>query len=63
MRLQEQHWKPLYQWLKQDYDIELQVAGGFSPARQTKDTVEKMRGLLREMNMWELAGKLLPGRD
>jgi hypothetical protein len=58
--MQKQHWDPLFAWLRDEYDVELQVAEGFSPARQSEETTERLRGAVEKMDSWELAGQSPP---
>jgi ATP synthase F1 complex assembly factor 2 len=55
VRLQKEHWDPLFAWLKEEYGITLNVAEGFSPAYQSEETIEKMRAIVQGMDHWELA--------
>lgn len=55
--MQKDHWDPLFTWLKEEYGVELHLAEGFSPARQTEETVRKLRQVVEKMDDWELAGE------
>lgn len=55
MRLQEEHWAPLIQWLKDAYGITLKEAEGFGTADQTPETVAKFRNILEGMDPFQLA--------
>lgn len=57
VRLQKQHWDPLYAWVKDEFGVVLSAAEGLAPARQSADTVGKLRGAVEGMDHWELAGK------
>lgn len=58
VRMQKQHWDPLHAWLKESYGVTLKMADGFAPAKQSKETVEKLQAAIEQMNIWELAGEL-----
>lgn len=57
VRMQAEHWDPLFAWLKNDFGVELKVAEGFLPAKQSEDAVEKLKSEVEKMDHWELAGK------
>jgi hypothetical protein len=57
--MQRQHWDPLFAWVKEAYGVELALAEGFAPARQSEQTMKIMRGIIEKMDVWELAGELL----
>jgi hypothetical protein len=42
--------------MKEEYGITMNIAEGFSPARQTQESKEIMRDVLEGMSIWELAG-------
>lgn len=54
--MQKEHWDPLFAWMKQEFGVELALADGFSPARQSLETKRKMKDALIGMDQWELAG-------
>ena len=55
VRMQQEHWDPLFQWLKEEYGVTLAVAEGFSPARQSEADIQKLRSVVEGMDHWELA--------
>ena len=59
VRLQKQHWDPLFAWVKHEFAVELSLAQGLAPARQTDQTKAKLRGCVESMDNWELAGTSL----
>lgn len=63
MRLQQQHWAPLFDWLSKTYGVELEEAEGFSPSRQSQQTIDKLTAVVSAMDQWELAGALLIGAN
>ncbi|KAK4689261.1 hypothetical protein P7C73_g832, partial [Tremellales sp. Uapishka_1] len=52
---QEQHWKPLFKWLKTTYKVDLRTAHGLSPAKQSAETKQILRSVVEDMDIWELA--------
>jgi len=56
--MQKEHWDPLFAWVKQKFGVEVAIADGLAPARQSKATNQKMTEILEEMDVWELAGEL-----
>jgi ATP synthase F1 complex assembly factor 2 len=59
--MQKEHWDPLFVWVKEEFGVELAMAEGLAPARQSEATNQKMTAALQEMDVWELAGGF--GRD
>lgn len=57
VRMQAEHWDPLFAWLKNDFGVELNVAEGFLPAKQSEDAVSKLKSEVEKMDHWELAGE------
>lgn len=55
VRMQQENWDPLYNWLKEEYGITLELAEGFSPATQSSATMDQLKAVLEEMDHWELA--------
>jgi len=55
VRMQKEHWDPLFAWTKDEHGIELARADGFAPARQSQETKERMKSVLEGMDQWELA--------
>lgn len=45
--------------MKEAYGVELALAEGFAPARQSEQTMKTMRGVMEKMDVWELAGESL----
>jgi ATP synthase F1 complex assembly factor 2 len=54
--MQKEHWDPLFAWVKEELGVELALAEGLAPARQSEATVNKMKERLQAMDVWELAG-------
>lgn len=55
--MQKEHWDPLFTWVKEDLGVDLALAEGLAPARQSKATNTKMTELLQAMDVWQLAGE------
>lgn len=55
--MQKQYWDPLFKLMKEKYGVDLALAEGFSPARQSEKTVKVLRGLVEDMDHFELAGE------
>jgi ATP synthase F1 complex assembly factor 2 len=56
VKMQKEHWDPLFAWVKEEFGVELAIAEGLAPARQSEATNSKMTEILQEMDVWELAG-------
>ncbi|WVR08706.1 hypothetical protein IAU60_005764 [Kwoniella sp. DSM 27419] len=55
VRLQQEHWDPLLEWVQEKYSIKLNLADGFAPAKQSPETVSKLREVIEKMDNYELA--------
>ncbi|RSH79659.1 ATP synthase complex assembly protein atp12 [Apiotrichum porosum] len=55
VRLQGEHWDPLFSWMKDRYGVDLIAAKGIAPAIQSPETFAKLRIELEKMDIWELA--------
>jgi ATP synthase F1 complex assembly factor 2 len=58
--MQTEHWDPLFQWVKQEFGVQLALAEGLSPAYQSEELKAKLKQVLAEMDVWELAGESRP---
>ena len=58
VRMQKQHWDPLFAWLDKTYGVKLQIQEGLLPAKQSTDVEAKLREVVEGMDIWELAGEL-----
>ena len=57
VKMQKEHWDPLFAWVKEDLGVDLALAEGLAPARQSEATNQRMIAILQEMDVWELAGR------
>ncbi|OCF35874.1 ATP synthase mitochondrial F1 complex assembly factor 2 [Kwoniella heveanensis BCC8398] len=55
VRMQKEHWDPLFSWISETYGVTLNLAEGFSPARQTPEAIAKLRSVVEGMDNYELA--------
>ncbi|WVW80552.1 hypothetical protein I302_102537 [Kwoniella bestiolae CBS 10118] len=55
VRMQREHWDPLYSWLKESYDVTLNLAERFAAPTQSEETKDRLRSALEGMDGWELA--------
>ncbi|ORX40931.1 hypothetical protein BD324DRAFT_612582 [Kockovaella imperatae] len=53
--MQRHHWDPLLQWVTESFGIELSLATGFSPAKQSPPVLERLRQEIDKMDHWQLA--------
>lgn len=58
VRLQSEHWHPLIQWAKDEFDIEISIFNSILSVPQPAETLAKLDVVLQGMSAWELAGKL-----
>ncbi|WVF67746.1 hypothetical protein IAT40_002505 [Kwoniella sp. CBS 6097] len=55
VRMQQEHWDPLFSWLLETYNVTLNLADGFNPARQSPEVIAKLRSVVEGMDNYELA--------
>lgn len=55
--MQTEHWDPLFQWVNEEFGVQLALAEGLSPAYQSEELKAKLKQVLAEMDVWELAGE------
>ncbi|GAB5590990.1 ATP synthase mitochondrial F1 complex assembly factor 2 [Umbelopsis nana] len=55
VKLQDQHWKPILQWIEKQYDVELKVTDGIFRVEQPQKTKDTLRKVVNEMDALELA--------
>ncbi|WRT70815.1 uncharacterized protein IL334_007814 [Kwoniella shivajii] len=55
VKMQKQHWDPLFSWLLEEYNVTLNPAEGFSSPKQSEEVKSKLKNVLEEMDGWELA--------
>lgn len=54
--MQKEHWDPLFEWVEAEFGVRLALAEGLSPAFQSEEIKAIMKGLLEDMDVWQLAG-------
>ena len=57
VRLQQQHWDPLVDWVKARYAVDLEVTSGIMPPVIPEATKHVYRQHLLSFNDWALVGK------
>ncbi|RXK41943.1 ATP synthase mitochondrial F1 complex assembly factor 2 [Tremella mesenterica] len=55
VRMQQEHWQPLFDWLRNELGVHVQATEGLIPARQSDETLARLRRIVEEMDTWELA--------
>jgi len=55
VELQDQHWKPILQWIERQYSVEFKVTHGIFPVEQPQRTKDALRKLVDDMDALELA--------
>lgn len=58
--MQTEHWDPLFQWVNEEFGVQLALAEGLSPAYQSEELKARLKQVLAEMDVWELAGESQP---
>ncbi|OBZ75918.1 ATP synthase mitochondrial F1 complex assembly factor 2 [Grifola frondosa] len=53
--LQEKHWKPLLDWSRSTFDIEINVSDSFLFSSQPPDTLRKLDEVMSKFDQWEMA--------
>ncbi|KAJ3189823.1 ATP synthase complex assembly protein atp12 [Gaertneriomyces sp. JEL0708] len=55
VKMQDTHWRPLIDWLKEAYDMDVKTTHGIMSVKQPEDVVAKCRAVLEAMDAVELA--------
>ncbi|KAH9857641.1 ATP12-domain-containing protein [Lenzites betulinus] len=55
VKLQEEHWKPLLDWVQNTYGVEIQVSDSLLVPTQSSETIQKFEGVLNSLTPWEMA--------
>ncbi|KAF8652681.1 hypothetical protein AX16_004187 [Volvariella volvacea WC 439] len=55
VRLQEQHWDPLLQWVQETFDVEVKKAGSILFNEQPAATKAKLKAALKGFDAWQMA--------
>lgn len=62
MKLQEEHWKPILDWAKETFGVDIVVSNSLVVPSQSPETMKKFQDILAEFSPWEMAGTLGPLR-
>lgn len=54
-KLQDAHWKPLIDWASKTYNVQINTTNGIFAVRQPKETRDKLRSIVQEMDPMQLA--------
>ncbi|KAI0831757.1 hypothetical protein BC628DRAFT_1349661 [Trametes gibbosa] len=55
VKLQEQHWKPMLDWARETFGVELQVSDSLLVPTQPQETIKKFESVLNSFSPWEMA--------
>ncbi|KAH8556965.1 hypothetical protein BGW37DRAFT_515863 [Umbelopsis sp. PMI_123] len=55
VKLQDQYWQPILQWIEEQYGVELKVTDGIFQVKQPQETKETLRKMVENMDSLELA--------
>jgi ATP synthase F1 complex assembly factor 2 len=55
VKLQDQYWQPILQWIEKQYGVELKVTDGIFQVKQPQETKETLRKMVENMDSLELA--------
>ena len=56
VRLQETHWKPILDWARSTFNVDIAVTNSFLVPVQPPETIEKLKEVLSNFSPWEMAG-------
>lgn len=56
---QNKQWKPILDWVREEYGLEIKVSQGITYVQQDDEVKDKLREIVNNMTDIELAGKLL----
>lgn len=57
VRLQDAHWHPLLDWVRNTFDVEVVVYEGILNTRQPDATILKLGSIVAEYDQFKLAGQ------
>ncbi|KAK1923240.1 hypothetical protein DB88DRAFT_440663 [Papiliotrema laurentii] len=55
VRMQKEHWDPLFAWAEKELGVKLKLADGFAPAQQDQESIDKLRQIVEGFDIWQLA--------
>ena len=56
VKLQEAHWKPILDWARSAYDVEITTTNSLLVPSQPPETILKFNEVLSQFSSWEMAG-------
>lgn len=56
VKLQDAHWKPILDWARSTFDVEISTTDSFLVPTQPPETILKFNDVLSTLNPWEMAG-------
>ena len=56
VRLQEEHWKPILDWAREAFGVEIKVSDSIFVPSQPQETMKKFEEILSNFSSWEMAG-------
>jgi chaperone required for assembly of F1-ATPase len=59
VKLQEDHWEPLLQWVRDKFDVEVRVYEGILNTKQPDATILKLGSVVADYDQFKLAGKFV----
>ncbi|KND03302.1 ATP synthase complex assembly protein ATP12 [Spizellomyces punctatus DAOM BR117] len=55
VKLQDEHWRPLMAWMKEEYGLDIKTTNGILSIRQPEEVVTKLRSILEDFDLITLA--------
>ncbi|KAI0806963.1 ATP12-domain-containing protein [Fomes fomentarius] len=55
VKLQETHWKPLLDWARSTFNVDIAVTDSFLVPKQSSETLKKFDEVLSKLSSWEMA--------
>ncbi|KAI0654740.1 ATP12-domain-containing protein [Cubamyces menziesii] len=55
VRLQEEHWKPILDWAREAFGVEIKVSDSIFVPSQPQETMKKFEEILSNFSSWEMA--------
>ena len=56
VKLQEAHWKPILDWARSAYDVEITTTNSLLVPSQPPETILKFNEVLSKFSPWEMGG-------
>lgn len=60
VKLQDTHWKPILQWARSTFGVEISTSDSFILSPHPPETVRVLDDVMSKFDHWQMAGRLAP---